>query len=205
MGDRRTIAIIGSGLVVVAAVLFVVFAAIEPIPDFPPIEAGQETGFVAYVADQEGSEVLVLDLSDLGSVAIDTSRGVELLGFDEEGYLVMMRFGPQEQVHRYDPATGERVGEPVAMDEDLWNQFPEEPVWVDQDGNEVVLEMDGGASASFEAPESYRVGSATSMDEDRIVFTDELGRLALVHVGQDQQPILLDDDVSPWWRVAARP
>lgn len=205
MTDRKTLAIIGSGLVVVAAILFVVFAAIEPIPEFPPLEAGEETGFVAYVSEEDGNEVRVLDLATLASVTIDTSRGVEVMGFDDGGLLVLARFGPTDQIIRYDPATGEQVGEGEPMAEDLWNQFPEEPVWIDQDGSDVVLEMDGSASASFEAPDAYRVGAATAMDEDRIVFTDELRRLALVHVGESQQPVLLDDDVPPWWRLAARP
>ena len=45
------------GLAAVAVILVIVFAAIQPIPDFAPLEGSGQTGYVAYVRDAGGDVV----------------------------------------------------------------------------------------------------------------------------------------------------
>lgn len=207
MRDRTTIAVVAAGLAAVAAILVIVFGAIQPIPDFAPLEGSGETGYVAYVRDGGGEPggVVVVDLGAATSVEVDLGREGEALGWDDDGNLVMVRFGPgAEQFMLIDPATGEQVGE---LDVQEGQRFFEEdePVWIDHDDGRLILERGReGLTASFVAPESYDVGSAAPMGAERIVFVDELGRVAVTGPGEDVVPVLVADDALEWWRVTGR-
>lgn len=207
MRDRRVIAIVGAGLAAVAVILVIVFAAIQPIPDFAPLEGSGETGYVAYVADDDGDpgDAVIVDLGAATSVTADLGRGGEVLGWDDDGNLVVVEWGGNvERFTLIDPATGEVVGE--LGGEEGQRFFEEgEPVWIDHEDGRLVLERDGdGLTASFEAPDSYDVPSAAPMGAERIVFVDELGRVAVTGPGEDVVPVLVADDAVEWWRVTGR-
>lgn len=207
MRDRRLVAIIGAGAIAVALILTIVFTAIQPIPDFAPLEGSGETGYVAYVRDAGGDpgEVTIVDLGSATSVAVDVGRQGDVLGWDDDGHLVLVEWGPNaERFVLVDPATGDVVGE---LEGDAGQRFFEEdePVWIDHEDGRLVLERDrDGLTAWFEAPESYDVPVAAPMGAERIVFVDELGRVAVTGPGEDVVPVLVADDALEWWRVTGR-
>lgn len=204
--DKRLIGIVGAGLVAVALILVIVFTSIRPIPDFADLAASGETGYVAYVRDGGGdpSAVVIVDLGAGTSVEVDAIREGEIVGWDDDGSLVIVEWGPNaERFYLVDPATGEEVGT-LGADEGQ-RYFEEDPVWIDHRDGRIVLERDrDGLTASFEAPDSYDVSSASAMGTERIVFVDELGRLAVVGPGEDVTPVEVADDALEWWRVAGR-
>jgi hypothetical protein len=43
------------------------------------------------------------------------------------------------------------------------------------------------------------------MGDDRVVFVDELGRVAVAGLGEDVTPVLVAEGAAPWWQVVGRP
>ncbi|HUF16224.1 MAG TPA: hypothetical protein VMQ46_10090 [Acidimicrobiia bacterium] len=204
--DRRLLAVVVAGVIVVATTLIIVFIAIVPTPEFPPLQAGQQTGFVAYSVDGDGEAgpVRIVDLATTEVVVVDARREMELVGWDSDGNLVVVNWATGGQFALFDPATGEEVG---TMDSDDGEKlFQEGQVFINRDDGNVTLEqLDGAGTASFTAPEAYDIGYAVSMGDDRIVFVDELGRLAVTYTGKDVAPVLVASDAVEWSRVVARP
>jgi hypothetical protein len=206
MRERRLWAILGAGVVAVVAIVVIVAVGIAPIPEFDDLPGSGESGYVAYVPDGEGPprSARVVDLAAGQTMDVRFGQDGEAVGWDDDGNLMVVAWGPTVRVKHVDPTTGEQVGE---FDEVSDYRGPEgrDDVWVEYRDGRVVLERDDGASASFTAPESYEVTSASSMGEERVVFVDELGRVAVCDVGEDVTPVLVADDAQPWTWVTARP
>lgn len=206
MRERRVIAILASGLVAVAAIVVIVVTAVQPVPEFPPLSTSEQTGFVAYVRDDgQGAGVIqVVDLATGESVEVDTGRERDLAGWDEQGNLLVREYGPtQDRVVVVDPATGERLR--TTDVEQLDDPMVVEGAWAQHRDGRVVIERDAdGLTSSFPAPDAYDVTSAATMGSDRVVFVDELGRVAVAPLGDDVTPVLVADDALPWWQVTAR-
>lgn len=205
MRDRRVIAVLAAGAVAVVALLVIVLVGVQPVPDFSPLAGSGETGFVAYAINEDGYRMSarVVDLSTAETIEVDLPANGEVAGWDDEGNLVLVQWGSTVRVKHVDPVTGDQVGMTERMQE-----YPgpdREDVWVDRVDGHVALERADGAVASFEAPSSYDVTSASSMGDDRVVFVDELGRVAVCEVGEDVTPVEVADDAEPWSWVAARP
>ncbi|MEA1903717.1 MAG: hypothetical protein U9N56_09350 [Actinomycetota bacterium] len=207
MTDRRLIAIVGAGAVFVATILVIVFVAIEPTPEFTSLAPGEQSGFVAYAVDQgdEPGAVRIVDLATTDAVEAELGRDGDIVGWDDQGNLIIAEFTPSaERLIRVDPTSGERVGSVEPQERD--GAFEEEPVWVDHNEGNIILEREDGVGfASFPAPESYDVYEARTMGDDRIVFVDELGRVAVTYLGENVTPVMVGDDALGWWRIAARP
>lgn len=207
MRDRRVIAIVGAGVAVVTVILIIVFAAIQPIPDFADLATSGETGFVAYVQDDGGEpgDVMIVDLATGEVIEFDLGREGEIAGWDDAGNLVVVQWGPNaERFFLIDPTTGQEVGE---LDVEEGHQYFDRAgaVWIDHEDGRIVLERDlDGGRASFAAPDSYSVNTADPMGAGRIVFVDELGRVAVTGPGEDVVPVLVADDGLEWRRVAGR-
>lgn len=207
MRDRRLIAIVGAGAIVVALILVIVFTSITPIPDFAELAGSGQSGYVAFAPDDgaDRGAITIVDLATATSVVVDVRGEGEPLGWDADGHLVLSRWGPGvERFVLVDPATGDVVGELEAEDgERFYEQV--DPVWIDHRDERLVLERDrDGTSASFPAPESYDVSTAAPMGAERIVFVDELGRVAVVDPGEDVVPVLVAEGAREWWRVTGR-
>ena len=207
MRDLRVIAVVGAGVAVVAVILIIVLAAIQPIPDFADLATSGETGFVAYVQDDGGEpgDVMIVDLGTGEVVEFPVGREGEIAGWDEDGNLVVVQWGPDaERFFLVDPATGEEMGE---LDVEEGHQYFDRAgaVWIDHEDGRIVLERDlDGGRASFAAPDSYGVNTADPMGAERIVFVDELGRVAVTGPGEDVVPVLVAADALEWRRVAGR-
>lgn len=204
--DRRLAAIIGVGVVAVATTLIIVFLAIVPVPEFDAVRPGEQSGYVAYLSGEEGDvrSLHIVDLNTTATVEVDIDEQVEIVGWDDEGRLVVHNWQHEDRYTVFDPTTGDEVGtiDPGQSPDSLWEQ----QAFVDQDGDTLVLEQPRGTgSASFTAPESYDIHQAVSMDDDRIVFLDELGRVAVTPLGEDVEPLLIASDALEWSGVAARP
>ncbi len=207
MRDRRLIAIVASGIVVVALILVIVFVAVEPIPDFAALEGSGETGYVAWSDDSNGGDrsprVLIANLGTGAVVEADVrGDGAEGIGWDEDGYLVVIPFGPGPSNEvLVDPDTGEVVGDVEWEPDQQEPPWPiPEPVWIEHDDGHVALERDDtGGIVRFEAPDSYDINSAAAMGASRIVFVDELGRVAVSEPGDPATPILVAEDAVEWW------
>jgi hypothetical protein len=206
MRDRRVLAVLGAGVVAVAAILVIVLAGIAPLPEFDALASGAQSGFVAYVPDGDGPprSVNVVDLSTAQTVEVRFGHDGEAVGWDEDGNLIVVQWGPTPLVKHVAPSTGEQVGETEDA-RDFAGPEGRDDVWIDRRDGRIVLERPDGASASFAAPASYEVTSASSMGEGRVVFVDELGRVAVCEVGEDVTPVLVADDAQPWNWVTARP
>ncbi len=195
MRDRRLVTILGAGTVAVVAILVIVLLGLTPIPEFSELAGSGETGYVAYTRDRDGS-IRIVDLATRESVEVTVGEDGEVAGWDDDGNLMVVHCCPTTRVQHVDPATGAQMG----TTEDAGQYSGPEgraDVWISHTSGRVVLERLDGKSASFAAPESYRVESASSMGEDRIVFVDALGRVAVCHVGQDVTPIQVADDALP--------
>ncbi|HZD23798.1 MAG TPA: hypothetical protein VE569_10420, partial [Acidimicrobiia bacterium] len=174
--DRRLVAVIGAGALVIAATLIIVFVAIVPIPDFAMLQPGQQSGYVAFTISDDGespSPIHIVNLEDLTSVQADVGPDVEIAGWDE-GNLVLRTFRSADGGVLIDPATGREVGTTDPVPFDGLNRAR-----VYHDNETLVIEHPDGGTARFHAPESYDVGDAVAMGPGRIVFIDELGRVAV--------------------------
>ena len=205
MRDRRLLAVLGAGAVAVAAILAIVLVGITPLPEFGDLAGSGESGYVAYAPDGDGPprSVHIVDLATAQTTEVRFGKDGEAVGWDEDGNLMVVQWGPTPLMKHLDPSTGEQVGET-----DVAGEFagPEgqDDVWIDHRDGRVVLERRDGESASFVAPDSYEVTSASSMGEDRVVFVDERGRVAVCEIGVDVTPVQVADDAQPWMRVTAR-
>jgi hypothetical protein len=206
MRDRRLLAVLGAGAIAVVAIVVIVVVGLAPIPEFDELDGSGESGYVAYVPDGEEPprSARVVDLSAGQTTDVRFGHDGEAVGWDDDGNLVVVQWGPTVRMKHVDPATGEQVGELEDVD-DFRGPEGRDDVWVEYLDGRVVLQRDDGMSASFDAPESYDVTSASSMGEDRVVFVDELGRVAVCDVGEGVTPVLVADDAQPWNWVTARP
>lgn len=206
MRDRRLVAILGAGVVAVVTILVIVLLAIEPIPEFAPLEGSGQSGYVAYARDdgEDGGSKYVVDLVTGTDVEVRVSADSELLGWDPDGNLLVVAWGPGPgRAYAVDPATGEALGEMTP--EIAHEMLPDSSVRVDHDAGLLVLRrIADGQTASFSAPGSYEAHNATAMGADRVVFVDELGRVAVAEVGDEVTPVLVADDGSGWQQVVGR-
>jgi len=204
MREKRLIAVVGAGVVAVVAILVVVIVGVQPAPEFADLAGSDLTGYVAFAPDEgEAQSVRIVDLSTARSVEANIPQGAETAGWDEDGNLVVVQWGPNVTVRHLDPTTGEQVSTTKDAEEYL-GPGGQGDVWIDHSDGLVVLERGDGATASFEAPESYDVTSASAMGEDHVVFVDEMGRVAVCEVGEDVIPVQVAEDAMPWWWVTAR-
>ena len=205
MRDRRLLAVLGAGAVAVAAILAVVLIGITPLPEFDELAGSGESGYVAYVPDGDGPprSVHIVDLATAQTTEVRFGQDGEAVGWDDDGNLIVVQWGPTPLMKHLDPRTGEQVGEA-----DVAGEFagPEgrDDVWIEHRDGRVVLERPDGAAASFPAPDSYDVTAASSMGDSRVVFVDERGRVAVCDIGEDVTPVQVADDAQPWMWVTAR-
>lgn len=205
MRDRRLLAVLGAGAVAVAAILAIVLIGITPLPEFDELAGSGESGYVAYVPDGDGPprSVHIVDLATAQMTEVRFGQDGEAVGWDDDGNLIVVQWGPTPLMKHLDPSTGEQVGEA-----DVAGEFagPEgrDDVWIEHRDGRVVLERPDGAAASFPAPDSYDVTTASSMGDSRVVFVDERGRVAVCDVGEDVTPVQVADDAQPWTWVTAR-
>lgn len=204
--DRRQVAIIGVGIVAVATTLLIVFLAIVPVPEFESIQPGQQSGHVAYMSDEDDEmrSLHIVDLDTTTTVEVNVDQEVQVVGWDDQGRLVVHNWRQGDRYTVIDPTTGDEVGtiEPGQTPDSLWEQ----QAFADHDDDTIVLDQPrGDGSASFTAPESYDIRQAVSMGDDRIVFVDELGRVAVTPLGENVEPLLIASDAIEWTGLAARP
>ena len=200
--DRRLIAVIGAGVVLVAATLIVVFFAIIPVPEFEPLQAGEQRGLVAYIAEDEGHPVRIVDLESMARVTADLPGDVSLVGWQGNGTLIVADWRSPERQLLIDPHTGQQVGsvDSEAPESRQTRVFPER-----NNGDMVLTHPTSRDSVRLVAPESYDIRDAVTLGEDRIVFVDELGRVAVTYVGEDEEAKLVAEDAAEWAEVVARP
>lgn len=207
MRDRRVIAVVAAAGVAVVAILVVVLTALQPVPEFESLAGSGETGFVAYVRDEgdRPGTITVVDLGTGASVDVESVREPDLAGWDQQGNLLVREYGPMSmRVHVVDPATGERLRTDTGDVAELLDLV--EMAWSRHEDGRLVIERDNDVrSASFTAPDSYDVPTASALGDDRVVFVDELGRVAVAELGEDVTPVLVAEDAVPWWQVVGRP
>ena len=206
MRSRTVIAVAAAGALAVVAILVVVIAGMQAVPEFSDLAGSGETGYVAYASGESEppTSVRIVDLSSRETVEVSMPREGEAAGWDEDGNLMVVQWGPTLRVKHVDPATGEQVGEIEELDGEFADPMQREDVWVTHQDGRLVLERTDGQTASFAAPDSYQVTNASSMGEDHVVFVDELGRVAVCPVGEDVTPVQVADDAQPWFWVTAR-
>ena len=205
MRDRRLLAVLGAGAVAVAAILAIVLVGITPLPEFGDLAGSDESGYVAYVPAGDGPprSVNIVDLSTAQTTEVRFGQDGEAVGWDTNGNLMVVQWGPTPLMKHLDPSTGEQVGETDVADEFAGPEGRED-VWIEHRDGRVVLERRDGEFASFVAPGSYEVTTASSMGEDRVVFVDERGRVAVCEIGADVTPVQVADDAQPGMWVTAR-
>jgi hypothetical protein len=207
MRDRRVIAVAAAGVVAVVAIVVVVLTALQPVPEFAALAGSSETGFVAYVRDEGDGPgtIAVVDLGTGASVDVEAGRDHDVVGWDEQGNLLVREFGPTtDRIVVVEPSTGERVRTDTGADAEVLD--PVEYAWSRHEDGRLVIERDSdGRTASFTAPDSYEVPTASAMGDDRVVFVDELGRVAVAGLGEDVTPVLVAEGAAPWWQVVGRP
>jgi len=203
--DRRLVAIIATGAVVIAAVLIIVFIAVVPVPEYDELQRGQLTGYVAYQSDEDGepSSIQIVNLESLTQVPAEVHPEFVIVGWDPDGQLVVQDWRSDRRYLLIDPNTGDETGtiEPSAVDPYAW----ENTLDVRHDDRTVTIGPSEAGTARFTAPETYDIHSAVALGTDHIVFVDELGRVAVTGTGEDVQPLLIASDASEWSTVAARP
>ena len=203
--DRRLVAIIGVGVLLVITTLVIVFTAVVPTPEFEALPPGRQTGYVAYVEEgDEATSVRIVDLDTMSTTRARVDQHVELVGWDDDGNLVVLDWTFGERFLVIDPSTGEELGmlDSTERGNRLWD---EGAIVYWDDGRIVVAPSDGHGTAAFTAPESYDVVSAGTLGDDRVVFVDELGRVAVADRGDDTRPLLVATGAQEWGRVAGRP
>jgi hypothetical protein len=118
MRDRRVLAIVGSAVVAVAAVVVVVLTSLAPTPQFSSLADDPQTGVVAYGRSGAG-EVVMVDLASGVSTTSALGRDSEILGWDENGDLVVASWGPGTERHMVvDASTGEVANESAGPPDD---------------------------------------------------------------------------------------
>ena len=185
----------------VAATLIIVFFAIVPVPDFESLQAGEQSGLVAYIAEDEGRPVRIIDLESMALVSADLPGDVSLVGWQDDGTLIVADWRSPESQLLIDPDTGQQVGSVDGEAQPRQTRvFPER-----NNGDVVLTHPTSRATVRLVAPESYDIHDAVTLGEDRIVFVDELGRVAFTYVGEDEEPMLVAEDAAEWGEVVARP
>ena len=208
MPERRTIAIVGAAVVAVVAVVAVLLTSVARVPAFTAIADEPQEGTVAFFADPDDGSRLSLRLVDLGTGSASTvpvSFESELLGWDDDGNLVLAEWTPaSERTVVVDPQDGRIVGEGRLSDAER-DDLRADMIWTEHRDGQVTFVRDvDTVVASFAAPASYDVTNASLMGDGRVVFSDELGRVAVMPAELDAVPVLVADDALPWRSVVGR-
>lgn len=208
MPERRTIAIVGSAVVAVVAVVAVLLTSVARVPAFTPIADAPQEGTVAFFAEPDEDSRLSLRLVDLGTGSASTvpvSFESELLGWDDDGNLILTEWTPaSERTVVVDPQDGGVVDEGRLSDAER-DDIRGDVIWTEHRDGQVTFVRDvDTVVASFAAPASYDVTNASLMGDGRVVFSDELGRVAVMPAEIDAVPVLVADDALPWSSVVGR-
>jgi hypothetical protein len=209
MRDRRTLAVVGAAFVAIGAIVVVLLTSVAQVPGFSSLQDHPQTGVVAYLQHLQGDprqELSMVDLAGGTSTTVPVALESELLGWDEDGSLVLIEWLPSgmERTVAFDPSSGEVVREITFTDADR-ERLRGEYVWTENRQGRLtfVSEVDTFV-ASFAAPSSYGVPSASLMGDDRVVFIDELGRVGVLRRDADAVPVLVAEAAAPWSPVLGR-
>jgi hypothetical protein len=148
----------------------------------------------------------MIDLAGGTSTTVPVVLESELLGWDEDGSLVLIEWLPSgmKRTVAFDSSSGKVVREITFTDADR-ERLRGEYVWTENRQGRLtfVREVDTFV-ASFAAPSSYGVQSASFMGDDRVVFIHELGRVGVLRRDADAVPVLVAEDAAPWSPVLGR-
>lgn len=197
MSNRRAvIAIVGSALVLIAAVLVIVFVAIIPLPEFDELRPGLATGRIAFVTDADDC-VTVADLQlDMLTELSCEYPFPEGLSWSRDGvHVVVFSGGPEPIQVTLDPVDGSELD---AAPLDSGDVAPPEgdPSFVrrGRDEGSSIIGPDSTTVLTLEGPETYVVEAvATNPEETWIAFVDSLGRLAVFEIGTDTVYLVTDE------------
>lgn len=208
MPERRTLAIVAAAVVTVVAVVAVLLTSVARVPAFTPLAEAPQEGTVAYFAEPDDDPRRSLRLVDLATGSTSTvtvSFESELLGWDDDGNLVVAEWTPaSERTVVVDPESGRVIGEARLSDAER-ETVRDHMIWTEHRDGQVTFVRDvETVVASFDAPASYDVTSASLMGDGRVVFSDELGRVAVMSADLDGAPVLVADDALPWSSVIGR-
>ena len=195
--DRRAvIAIVGSALAVITAILIIVFVAIVPLPDFEEARPGLASGRIAFVSGQDDCIVVAdLQLDSLSELTCEyqfpeglawTRRGIEVTVFSGQ---------PEPIIVTLDPEDGTELDAVEAEP----GEFPadrRDPSFVQRgrEAGKTIVGPDGSTVLIVEGPETYALQTVvTNPDETWIAFVDSLGRLAVFEIGTESVFLVADD------------
>ncbi len=196
MSDRRAvIAIIGSAIVLIAAILAIVFVAIIPLPDFEELRPGLVTGRVAIVTDADCVVVADLQLDMQTELSCD-HQFPEGLAWSRNGVEVtVFGAGPDPLLITLDPIDGTQL-DAVTFDPGRLPPQDRDPSLVrrGRDDGSSIIGPDGTTVLTIEGPDSYTIESVvTDPAESQIVFVDNLGRLGVFEIGTDTVYLVAED------------
>lgn len=204
--NRRLVPVVVGSVAVIAVVATIIALAVVPFPEFPALSAGEFSGRLAFVDDANCLHVADLDLAVIREVYCeDTDRAfVENLSWTDEG-LGFVFYTNVGNLRFIDPDTG-AILSTEEIDTMEGRPVPEGPssgVFMDREGDEVVLRDGSTELGRFIAPDRYFIEYGIKRDDGVYAVIDSQGRLAVLRAGST--PRLIAEDVRPWGAVAWEP
>jgi hypothetical protein len=199
-GEQRvTWLLAASGVVAVATLgVVLVFGLVGP-PELPLVDdASRPDHAVAILSYRDGERGQCLDVVDVDGVAREVRCMLDgvgpLLGWDEQGILVVRFASFGERLEIVDPEDG-RVVSSTALDmRSVELQRWETVVDVERSGGSITLrDADRTVLLSAPAPESYWItASARHPATGDIVMLDAAGRLLVLRPGEPEPRVWAD-------------
>lgn len=204
--NRRLVPVVVGSVAVIAIVATIIALAVVPLPEFPALAAGEFTGRLAFVDEDNCVHVANLETAAVREIYCEESEQVfiDRLTWTDEGlgFVFHTNVG---NLRFIDPETG-AVLSTEEFDETKEREAPDYPssdVFTDREGEEVILRDGTRVLVRFTAPDRYWIEFGIERDDGVYAVIDSQGRLAVLRA--DSTPKLVAEDVRPWGAVAWEP
>lgn len=195
--------LVAAAAVVVATVVLVATLGLAEPPALAPVDAATrpDRSLAVLTWRDDGGQCLLVVAPDgaVREVRCGLDAAGPLLGWDDEGILVVRYVAGAEQREAIDPGTGTTVARATLSDTTGPVPALRLPAGSERrDGELVVRDADGREVWRVEAPESYGIGASAFAPDGTLALLDTAGRLLVLAPGAGAPRVWVEDPGVTW-------
>ncbi len=202
--DGRTVGLLlAAAAVVVATVVLVATLGLAAPPELAPVDAATrpDRALAVLAWRDEGGQCLHVVTPDGGAreVRCGLDAAGPLLGWDDDGILLLRYVAGAEQRETLDPVTGTTVARATLSDGMAPVPGERLPVGSERrDGELIVRDADGREVWRVDADEVYGVQASAFAPDGTLALLDTAGRLLVLAPGADAPRVWVEDLGVDW-------
>ena len=202
--DGRTVGLlVAAAAVVIATVVLVATLGLAEPPALAPVDAATrpDRALAVLAWRDEGGQCLhvVAPDGDVREVRCGLDAAGPLLGWDEDGIILLRYVAGAEQRETLDPATGTTVARATLGDGGAPVPGERLPVGSERrDGELIVRDADGREVWRVAADEAYGIRTSAFAPDGTLALLDAAGRLLVLAPGADAPRVWVADLDVEW-------